>query len=122
MNNIFEGIAIDICFDCNNNCIFCVNERKGNKNIDKTTSQVKHMMQEVKQFFGGIIINGGEPTIRKDIVELILFAKRLKFKAIMMISNGRMFSYEGFCLKVLKAGLNTAFVTLQASNAGLHDR
>lgn len=116
-----EGISIDIGFSCNNNCVFCVNERDNFKDMDLSTIEVKNMMSEVKEFFNGIIINGGEPTIRKDIIELIYYAKDLKFKVIMMISNGRMFSYKDLCKRLYKAGLRLVFVTLQASTAELHD-
>lgn len=116
-----EGISIDIGYSCNNNCVFCVNERNNFKDIDLSTKEVKNMIGEVKEFFDGIFINGGEPTIRKDIVELICYAKKIGFKAIMMISNARLFSYDNFCRHLYKAGLRLVFVTLQASNAKLHD-
>jgi cyclic pyranopterin phosphate synthase len=116
-----EGISIDIGLSCNNNCIFCVNQRDDSKCKDLSTDEVKNMMREVKKFFDGIFINGGEPTIRKDIIELIYYAKDLGFKAIMMISNGRMFSYDKFCKKLYNAGLRLVFVTLQATTADLHD-
>lgn len=121
MKRFPEGISIDIGFSCNNNCVFCVNHRNDFKNTDLSSLEVKNMMKEVKEFFDGIIINGGEPTVRKDILELIQFAKQLRFKAIMMISNGRMFSYEDFCKSLFKAGLRLVFVTLQGSTPKLHD-
>lgn len=117
-----EGIAIDIGFSCNNNCLFCVNETDHIRNLDLPTCEVKAMLQETKAFFDGIIFNGGEPSIRTDIVELVSYAKEIGFKTIMMISNGRMFAYPDFCVRLFSAGLNLVFVTIEASHAALHDR
>lgn len=121
MRRFPEGISIDIGFSCNNNCVFCVNTRNNSKNLDLPFDEVKNMISEVRNFFDGIIFNGGEPTIRDDIVKLVQFAKKLRFKAIMMISNGRMFSYDGLCKSLIKAGLNLVFITLQATTEQLHD-
>lgn len=117
-----EGISIDIGLSCNNNCVFCVQEKNNPKAFfNLSTREVKSMIKEVRHFCNGIIINGGEPTIRKDIIELISYAKSLGFRAIMMISNGRMFAYSDFCERLYNAGLGLVFITLQSSTAELHD-
>ncbi len=44
-----------------------------------------------------LILSGGEPTIRKDIFDLISFArKELNYEYIQLETNGRMFSYRNF--------------------------
>lgn len=117
-----EGIAIDIGFSCNNNCIFCVNEQGHLRSFDLSTGEVRAMLEEIKTFFDGIIFNGGEPSIRPDIVDLVSYAKKIGFKTIMLISNGRMFAYPDYCAYLFAAGLNLVFVTIEASCAALHDR
>lgn len=122
MKRFPEGIAIDIGFICNNNCVFCVQNNMGPKRTNLTTSEAKKMMREVREFFNNIIFNGGEPTIREDIIDLVHYAKQIGFESIMLISNARMFSYDAFCKKMILAGLRLVFITLEASNERLHDK
>ncbi len=119
MNTFNEptGIAIDICYSCNNNCTFCANI----KGFDLSSVEIMKMMLEIKKFSQGIILNGGEPSIRKDIVNLVSFAKKIGFTNIIMISNGRMFSYEKFCKKLCAAGLTLAYISINSSDSKLHD-
>lgn len=122
MNRYPEGISLDIGVSCNNNCIFCVNSR-GCENIkDLPLAKIKNKMKEIRYFLDGIIINGGEPAIRKDIVEIIEYARQINFKEIMMISNARMFCYDSLCKSLVNAGLGLVFVTIQAQDKYLHDK
>jgi|SRR3989338_5220545 len=68
-----------ITYRCNYKCAFC--GRILNKAEELTTDQIKRCMKEFKklgtEFWG---FNGGEPLLRKDIGELVDYAKRLGLK------------------------------------------
>ena len=113
--------VIFVGYECNNNCIFCINWDK--RNIQsRTTSEIKKEMIGAKNRGSTYLeMIGGETTIRPDIVELISFAKDLGFRTIMMATNGRMYSYKKVAREIIEAGLNSIVFSIHGHNANLHD-
>lgn len=111
---------IKVGFACNNSCIFCVQgHRKGRGN--KKTDELNNIMIAARPKCDTVVFTGGEPTIRKDIVELVRFAKKTGFKTIQIQSNGRMFAYEEFCKKMIAAGANEFALAIHGHNEKLHN-
>jgi len=109
-------------YSCNNNCIFCCNSERRLNIADETTEKIKQQMLEAKNNGSDYLeLIGGEPTIRKDILELVKYAKRLKFSTIMFATNGRMFAYKDFAQKLLGAGLNHIVFSIHGHTKELHD-
>lgn len=109
-------------YSCNNSCIFCSVSHCRKNFSDKTTGQIKKELTELKkQGFLNIKLIGGEPTIRKDIFELVSYTKKLGYKKIALSSNGRMFCYRDFTKKILTAGLNTIDFSLYSHSSKIHD-
>jgi len=116
-----KRVDIKIGFNCNNYCRFCV---QGNKRVlygGKTTEEVKDILQEARKDCCGVVFTGGEPTIRKDIIDLVKHAKSLEFKIIQIQSNGRMFCYEKFRDSIIAAGANEFSPAIHGHSARLHD-
>ena len=91
---------------CNSNCRFCC--VSDNRKFNLPTDKVKQDLDIAKQ--GGaekVVFTGGEPTIRKDIFELVSYAKKLGFSDILIITNGRMCSYPDIVKKLVDAGLTS---------------
>ncbi|MBN1898321.1 MAG: radical SAM protein [Spirochaetes bacterium] len=97
---------IKVGYSCNNHCRFCVQGRKREVLPDMTTEEVKKILKKARKKCRGIVFTGGEPTIRKDILELADYAKSLGFERIQVQTNGRMFAYKKFCREAIKAGVN----------------
>jgi len=117
--NKISKIEIVVGFSCNNNCMFC---SVGNRNFDKTTYQVKEDIRKAsEETKKEINFTGGEPTIRKDIIDLVKYAKSFGFEHIRVTTNGRMFSYENFTRKILFSGLTGAIFSIHAHTPELHD-
>ena len=108
-------------YSCNNNCKFCINWDK--RTIpDRSTSEIKREIAGAKARGSTYLeIIGGEPTIRKDILKLISFAREMGFDTVMMSTNGRLYSYEEFARKILRAGLNSIVFSIHGHNPKLHD-
>lgn len=116
-----ESAAIITGYQCNNNCQFCLNSKKRGL-VNKTTDEIKKEIIALKT--GGsdyLELTGGEPTIRPDIIDLIKFAKLLRFKNIALATNGRFFSYPEFAQTIIQAGLTDLVFSIQGHNAELHD-
>lgn len=108
-------------FLCNNNCLFCVQGPEKKKFGNKKTSELKDIIRKASKDCEMIVFTGGEPTIRKDLIELVAYAKKLGFKLIQIQSNGRMFAYEKFCRDIIAAGANEFGLALHGHTAELHD-
>ncbi len=108
-------------FLCNNNCLFCVQGPEKKKFGNKSTAELKEIIQKAKKGCDTIVFTGGEPTIRKDLIELVSEAKKAGFKTIQIQSNGRMFVYEQFCKDMIAAGANEFALALHGHTAELHN-
>ncbi|NTV41436.1 MAG: radical SAM protein [Candidatus Moranbacteria bacterium] len=108
-------------FLCNNNCLFCVQGPEKKKFGNKNTKELIEIIKKAKRGCDTIVFTGGEPTIRRDLIELVALAKKLKFKTIQIQSNGRMFVYENFCKDIVDAGANEFALALHGHNAELHN-
>jgi organic radical activating enzyme len=60
---------LKVGFTCNNNCVHCVVAEKRNT-LDLTTQEIKDVINKVPNG-DTIIFTGGEPSIRKDFIELM---------------------------------------------------
>lgn len=107
-------------FSCNNNCRFCVQGEK-KRFGDKSTEKLKNIFKRAKRDCQIVVFTGGEPTIRRDIIELVAFAKKLGFSIIQIQSNGRLFAYKNFCQKIIKAGANEFAISIHGHIAQLHN-
>ena len=106
-------------YECNNLCIFCFEADR--EFPQKSTKNLKKEMKIIRKNFNFINIMGQEPTLRKDIIELIDYAKDLKFKDISITTNGRMFAYPDFTKNILNSGLTQIGLTMMGKTAKMHD-
>ena len=116
-----KRLDLKVGFSCNNNCRFCVQAHKKHLG-DRTTEELKMEMDKGRETeCEGIVFTGGEPTIRKDVIELVKYAKDVGYRVIQIQSNGRMFSYMDFVKKVIKAGANEFSPALHGHTQEIHD-
>ncbi len=109
-------------FSCNNNCIMCTTKPKEKNYKDRTTQEILDDLQKgIKQGFRRVEFTGGEPTIRKDILDLIKSAKDLGYKDIALSTNGRMLSYNDFAEELIKNGVRRINFSLYGHNAKIHN-
>jgi hypothetical protein len=65
--------------------------------------------------------SGGEPTIRKDIIEIVSLAVKLGYDRVSLTTNGRRFSDPDFAMRLLEAGVNSIGWSLHGPDAATHD-
>jgi len=109
-------------YSCNSNCQFCSIEPQ-KRSINKTTREALNDILRAKQEgFRVIGFGGGEPTIRKDILELVRFAKKLGFETIRIQTNGVALAYENFCRDLASAGANFFKFSIHGHKPEIHDK
>ena len=117
---------IKIGYNCNNNCVHCViaDQREYCKKLRRpdnrsTQEYISEMMDSRSRGFDFIVFTGGEPTIRKDILFLLAYAKKLGFE-ISMQTNGRAFSYKEYARKFVPFNISYA-IALHGHTPEIHE-
>jgi sulfatase maturation enzyme AslB (radical SAM superfamily) len=68
-----------------------------------------------------IILYGGEPTLRNDLLSIITAAREKGYRRIKLVTNGRSFSNVHYLQQVIKSGASLFEITLWGSNPNLHE-
>ncbi len=103
---------------CNNNCIFCFNDKKKR---NKSNGQIKNELNKLKENNLNLSFYGGEITIRDDFFDLTHSAKELNFQNIRIETNARIFASKEFCQKTIDAGVTEFSVSLHGFCGEQHD-
>ncbi|MHA1371963.1 MAG: radical SAM protein [Promethearchaeota archaeon] len=117
---------IDVTNRCNLQCNFCY------ANVEKTGYLVEPSLEEIRKIMRhfrsktipavAIMFTGGEPTVRKDFVDIVRMAKEEGFKEVLVATNGYGFQRkngvgEKFARDCWEAGLDTLYLQFD----GIHD-
>jgi len=122
--SIPRKLSLVLGYECNNNCIFCYAGEGYKRNVypSMTTEEAKRRLDEAKKRGTKMVdFLGGEPTIRKDLPELIEYAKNIGFTWISITTNGRLLSYRDYAKKLIDKGLTSAIFSIHGHNAKIHD-
>lgn len=107
---------IDVTNRCNLRCPICfANAAKAGVLYEPTQDEIRQMLKNLRNLkphpTPAIQYAGGEPTVRKDIVELIAMAKEEGFTHVQIATNGlRLARKEEFAQELKDAGLNTVYM------------
>lgn len=107
---------IDVTNRCNLSCPICfANAAVTGYLYEPSFEEIKAMLETLNSNepvpTPAIQYSGGEPTIRKDIVELVKLAKEIGFTHIQIATNGLKLAKDPVLAKNLKeAGLNTVYL------------
>lgn len=109
-------------FSCNNNCAICSVRERQNVYSDRSKEELISDLKKGRQNgFDYVEFTGGEPTIRKDFLELAGEAKKMGYQVIAISTNGRLLSYPEFCLKAVRAGVNKITFSLLGPDGRTHE-
>jgi len=107
---------IDVTNKCNLRCPVCfANAAVTNYVYEPSYEEIKKMLQNLRANkpvpTPAIQFAGGEPTIRKDIVELVKLAKEVGFTHTQIATNGvKLAKNPDLAIKLKEAGLNTIYL------------
>ena len=109
------SLRISITSRCNLNCAYCHREGIKNAESEMQPEEVERVIKICSDFgIRKVKITGGEPLIRKDVVEIVSRINAIeKIKEISMTTNGMLL--EKYALELKEAGLkrvNISFDTL----------
>jgi radical SAM protein with 4Fe4S-binding SPASM domain len=110
-----------LTFRCQNDCVHCY-AGGPHETPELTSAQWKSVIDKLSDI--GVFIltfTGGEPTLREDLPELLLYAQN-KGMVTGLISNGRNLKDEDYVKVLEKSGLDFAQITLESHKPQVHDK
>ena len=114
-------LAFEVTRRCRYDCRHCRANAGAEDAEELTTEQCKKILTSVAQFSRPkIILTGGEPMERDDILEIVRFGKGLKLKMV-MATCGYLINTDTMA-KLKKAGIKVLYFSLDGSSAETHDK
>ena len=116
-----ERADVKVGFACNNRCCFCA---QGEKRSDVGAVPGDELVSRMREAFEpgrGLVLTGGEPTIRKDVVDLVVAARQIGYSPIQIQTNGRMLAYRALVKRLIDAGVSELSPALHGPTADVHD-
>ncbi len=117
---------VALTYRCNLACNFCYAgcncTKKKNGSGEMTTKQIKEIIRRVfeQAKVPSISFTGGEPTLVKELPELVSYAKKLGFR-VNLISNGTQIDKER-ARRLADSGLDSAQISIEATTEALHEK
>lgn len=100
-----DSLRVSVTQNCNLNCPYCHKEGNLETKNELSLDEINNIMKESKKIgIKKIKITGGEPLLRKDIVDIVRIAKENNFEDISLVTNGILL--HKYAKELKKAGLN----------------
>ena len=110
-----------LTFRCQNDCVHCY-AGGPHETPELSTTQWKSVIDKLSEIGVFILtLTGGEPTLREDLPELLLYAQN-KGMVTGLISNGRKLMDKAYVDALEKSGLDFVQVTLESHKPQVHDK
>ncbi len=116
-----DQVFLKLTRTCNNICSFCCDTVFWNgTHMDSERVRAK-ILEGAEKGMKRLFLSGGEPTIHPDFIRFIKYGRTLGYDQIITITNGRMFFYDEFAEKSVRAGLSEIIFSLNSHDEKTHD-
>lgn len=106
---------------CNNRCYMCAGTWLYQANLS-TAQIIRRLCLGREKGLSEVIFSGGEPTVRRDLVQVVSAAKALGYKSVVLQTNARRLSQGGFTKDLIEAGITRFVVSLHGHDAEINDK
>jgi len=112
-------LILNVTYRCNNHCSFCAVGNRAGRDGDAGR---QHALLEARHRDGVRLLDldGGEPTLHRELVPLVRHAVELGYERIAVTTNGRLCSYAAFARRLVRSGLTSVLVSLHGPDAETH--
>jgi cyclic pyranopterin phosphate synthase len=109
------SLRISITNRCNVNCFYCHHDGIIPQKYEMTPSEIEKISRVAREIgIKKLRLSGGEPLIRKDILEIVQRISSIGFKDVSLTTNGILLGE--YSVELMKAGLNRVNVSLDTLN------
>ena len=115
--------SIEVSYECILRCKMCYMWKNQRMSDELTINEWKKVICSLKKFTGpdcSINITGGEPILKKEVIELIKFIAQEGFSDVSMTSNGFLIDHE-LARSLADSGLRMISLSLDSANQKIHD-
>lgn len=110
-----------VTYRCNNDCLHCYNARERSF-PEMDTKAWQNILDKIWDLgIPHVVFTGGEPTLRNDLPELIVYAE-MKGIITGLNTNGRRLSDPIFTKSLIDSGLDHVQITLESHDPVIHDQ
>ena len=108
-----EHVYFSLTNRCNLRCKMCdIPTSSAKIEDDLSTQKIKEIITQVKNLnVSHLILSGGEPLLRKDILEIVKFSVGIGIKMVDIITNGLLLD-DYIAEELVKSGLNHVTISL----------
>lgn len=123
MKSESKMLSIHLTDMCNNKCSFCVVDSPGLKRELVSRKKIDRFL-EAHSGMGYVAVNlhGGEPTVRKDFIEILEKIRDCGYPRVILQTNARKLANEEFAKLVCELGVDLFVVSVHGSNADIHEK
>jgi len=113
-------VSFGITKECDLKCLHCYSDSGVKDQNELTTDEAKQVIDDVAAMQTKLIVlDGGEPTLRKDLFELIAYCRKKKLKTVIG-SNGSNLTKD-FIKKLKNSGCQGIALSLDGAKPTTHD-
>lgn len=108
-------------YACNCRCVGCHSCSTDDRDQMATLDALGWLQRGRKEGAQHLWLSGGEPTLRRDFLQLLRAARQLGYQRIKVQSNGLLFSYPQFADKAIAAGCTEVNLLIKSLDPAVHD-
>lgn len=119
----YSDVLLDVIigYACNVICDYCSVTNEMRRRNMTTRQAMNEIVQARALGVHRVSFGGGEPTIRKDLLPLVRFARDRGYDHVKVASNGLMYSYEKYALEAVEAGVTQFNISVMAHTPALYE-
>jgi MoaA/NifB/PqqE/SkfB family radical SAM enzyme len=126
INDKVESLCI---FKCNCRCVMCSVGLQLDRSANNSDYHAIRPLEEVKKDIdkakknnaSAFAFSGGEPAMRKDLAELVEYAKNIGIEHIEVQSNGRVYANKDYARRLIDAGVNSFVISFHSPIEEVND-
>lgn len=112
------GVQLDLTYRCNERCVHCYLDHDDHGEM--TTAEIKDLLDQLAAagvFF--LILSGGEIFLRKDLFEIVEYARKLMF-SVKLKTNAVMIR-KARAKRIAALGVESVQISVYSHHAEVHD-
>ena len=122
MEKIKKMLSIHLTDLCNSRCIFCVVDSPSQKKDQVSRKRIEEFLLENSDSgYSAVNLHGGEPTTRKDFLDILNLIKKYQYPEIILQTNGKKFADQTFAKEVCEAGVNLFVISVHSASSEIYD-
>jgi MoaA/NifB/PqqE/SkfB family radical SAM enzyme len=118
-----KALSVHLTDICNSKCNFCIVDSPFVQDDSISRKRVSRFLREnADKGFEAVNIHGGEPTIRRDFLEILQEIKDLGYPTVLLQTNGRKLARRNYAEAVTQLGVSLFIVSMHGATSITQDR